>query len=432
MKKFLCLLISITILLSITLTGCGPKEEVSKADSQQTLQQSTKEEKNAEKVSLQFFHYQSEGQETFTQIVKKFEDANPNIKVEADLSGGDQYNTILKTKFAANESADIVGVHPGISQAVELAKAGYLEDLTSEVFTSSIDEGALRMASYNGKVFALPIDAAYIAAYYNKDIFAKLNINTPKTWKDFTDICEKLKQSKITPIAVGNKDLWVTQLIPYALAPTVIYSKNINFDKDMYDEKMKFNGPEWKKVMDMYMELNKKGYFNEGQLSTTYDQSLALFAQGKTAMTIMGTWAIKPIKDLNKDIKIGLFILPASDDGNNWASAAVGGMLAVSSESKYKAEAKKFLDFFMQKDNYDFYLVNTKNFPTVKGVTVNFDPAAEELTAQVKNSYNFLDQNWPAGVQDVMLKGFQEFFVGKSAEDVLTSMDKEWANRTKK
>lgn len=381
------------------------------------------------KVTLNFFHFQSEGQETFTQIVKKFEAANPNIKVEMDLSGGDQYKTILRTKFASNEAADIVGVHPGISDAITYAKAGYLLDLSKEAFIKNIQDGALRMGSYNGKVYALPIDTSYIAVFYNKDIFRKLNLSVPKTWKQFLEVGEKLKQNGITPIAIGNKDLWVTQLIPYAIAPTVIYSKNPNFDKLMYDGKAKFNGLEWKKVMAMYLELDKKGYFNEGQLSTTYDQSLALFAQGKTAMTIMGTWALNPVKELNKDIQIGLFVLPASDDGNNWASAAVGGMLGISANSKHKAEARKFLRFFIQQANYEFYLTNTKNFPTVKGMKVNFDAAANELASQVKQSYNFLDQNWPAGVQDVFLRGYQEFFSGKSADDVLTDVDKEWAKR---
>lgn len=437
MKKIISLALSVSLVLSLSLAGCGSKEEKKDASSSQATQQATtqaKQEETAtkENITLKFTHYQSEGQETFTQVVKKFEEANPNIKLEADLSGGDQYSTILQTKFAAGEAADVVGVLPGLSHAITYAKAGYLEDLTNEAFMKNIDTGALRMGSVDGKAYAMPIDASYIAVFYNKDIFEKNSLSTPKTWKEFNDLCEKLKQSKIDPVALGNKDLWVTQLIPYAIAPSVIYSKNINFDQDMYDGKAKFNGPEWKKVMDMYGELNKKGYFNKGPLSTSYDQSLALFAQGKTAMTIMGTWALKPIKELNKDIKIGLFVLPASDDGKNWASSAVGGMLGVFSNSEHKAEAKKFLEFFMQPDNYKFYLTNTINFPTVKGVTVDFDPAVQEFTSQISDSYNFLDQNWPTGVQDVFLKGYQEFFAGKAAEAVLTDCDKEWEKRTKK
>jgi raffinose/stachyose/melibiose transport system substrate-binding protein len=434
MQKFLCLVLSVFMCLTFILTGCGQNNGTqTEGSSPNTAQNSgvdtnsqTADNKSAEKVTLTLYHYYSEGQEVHTEMIKRFEQANPNIVVKADLSGGDQYKTMLKTKFAANEAADIVGVHPGVGDAITYAKAGYLEDLTNESFLKNIDEGALRMATYDGKVYALPLDASYIATYYNKDIFSKLNLGIPKTWQEFVSVCEKLKQNQITPIALGNKDLWVTQFIPYALTPTVIYSKNINFDKDMYEGKAKFNGPEWTKTMDMYMELYKNNYFNEGSLSTTYDQALALFAQGKTAMLIMGTFALKPIKDLNKDLKIGLFVTPASDDGNNWAASAVAEMIGISASSKFKPEAKKFLDFYMQQDNYKYYLNNTFNFPTVKGMTVDFDPTVAELLPQITNTYNFLDQNWPAGVQDVFLKGYQEFFAGKPASDVLSDVDKEW------
>jgi len=437
MKKIISLVLLVTILFLLLLTGCGSDKKVSdnsggQQDSQPVqTQEEKKETESKENVTIKFTHYQSEGQETFLKIIEKFQAEYPNIKIEADLSGGDQYPTILKTKLAAGEASDIIGVHPGLNNAITIAKAGYLEELTNEPYIQNIDPGALRMGSVDGKVYALPIDTAYIAVFYNKAIFKENSLSIPKTWKEFTDLCEKLKQNGIVPISVGNKDLWVTQLIPYALAPTVIYKNNVNFDNDMYEGKAKFNGPEWKKVMDMYGELLEKGYFNEGPLSTSYDQSLALFAQGQTAMIIMGTWALPVIKNLNNDIDIGLFVLPASDDGDNWASSAVGGMIGIFSESKYKDEAKKFLAFFMRDDIYEFYLSETKNFPTVKGFAVDFDPAAKELVSQVTNSYNFLDQNWPAGVQDVFLRGYQEFFAGRPAEEVLAECDKEWETRIK-
>ncbi len=433
MKKIVALALTASMVLTMALTGCGKSGDTTGQSSQETTGQAATSatQGKSEPVTLKFMHYQSEGQEVFTKIVDDFMAANSNIKIEADLSGGDQYKTILKTKFAAGEAADIVGVHPGMAYAIAFAKAGYLEDLTNEAFMKDIDEGAKRMATDNGKVYALPIDASYIATLYNKDIFARNNLSVPKTWKEFLDVCGKLKQNNITPIAIGNKDLWVTQIIPFAIAPTVIYSGNINFDSDMYAGKTKFSGPEWQKILEMQMELNKNKYFNDGVLSTTYDQANALFAQGKAAMTVMGTWVLNPIKEMNKDINIGLFVFPASEDGNNWASSAVGGMLGIYANSPHKAEAKKFLEFFMSKDVYSNYLRSTSNFPTVKGVTVDFDPAAQELSSQVTNTYNFLDQNWPAGVQDTLFKSIQENFAGKDTKAVLEQLDKEWANRTK-
>lgn len=53
------------------------------------------------------------------------------------------------------------------------------------------------------------------------------------------------------------------------------------------------------------------------------------------------------------------------------------------------------------------------------------DPAAQDMVAPLKvGSYNFLDQNWPLGVQDVMLKDIQSVFAGSmSISQMLQDMD---------
>ena len=53
------------------------------------------------------------------------------------------------------------------------------------------------------------------------------------------------------------------------------------------------------------------------------------------------------------------------------------------------------------------------------------DPAAQEMVAPLKaGSYNFLDQNWPLGVQDAMLKDIQGVFAGSmSTAQMLQDMD---------
>lgn len=48
------------------------------------------------------------------------------------------------------------------------------------------------------------------------------------------------------------------------------------------------------------------------------------------------------------------------------------------------------------------------------------DSAAQEMIAPLKvGSYNFLDQNWPVGVQDAMLKDIQGVFAGSTRLSLL-------------
>lgn len=148
-------------------------------------------------MTLKIFHYQNEGIQTFTKIIHDFEETHPNIKVQADISGGDQYDTILKTRFLSNESMDIVGIHPGKNTAITYAQGGYLKELSNEPFLQGIDSDALKMGLYNGKYYGLPIDISYIVCFYNKKIFQENGLSIPTTWNQYLALCEKLKSQSV-------------------------------------------------------------------------------------------------------------------------------------------------------------------------------------------------------------------------------------------
>ena len=59
-------------------------------------------------------------------------------------------------------------------------------------------------------------------------------------------------------MALGIKDQWVDQLIPYAMAPTAIYSSNPTFDADMFAGKSTFANSPWTQMMQDYLSLNQK------------------------------------------------------------------------------------------------------------------------------------------------------------------------------
>ncbi len=44
--------------------------------------------------------------------------------------------------------------------------------------------------------------------WYNKSLFKKLDLSPPDNWEQFEHVCEKLKHTGITPVYLGNKDLW--------------------------------------------------------------------------------------------------------------------------------------------------------------------------------------------------------------------------------
>lgn len=378
-------------------------------------------------VTLKFFHWLTDTGTVVADIMKRFHAEYPNITVQVSLLPTDQYETVLKARLAGGDAPDVFGVFPG-AKFYPYAKAGYLADLSHEPWVPRVLPGAKRVTMYtDGKVYSLPMDENAIGVVYNKQIFSQHGLTVPTNWADFLTLCEKLKSAGVTPLALGIKDQWVDQLIPYAMAPSAIYRANLNFDTQMLAGTTTFAQSAWTQMMKDYLDLNTHGYFNQGGLGTTYVQSTQLIAAGKAAMAVNGNWILAPIKQLNPNLQLGMFPLPYVQTGQPiWVSSAVGTTTGISSTTKHPAEARKLLQFWARPDIMALYLKEKVAYSSFTDISnPALDPAAQEMVAPLKvGSYNFLDQNWPLGVQDAMLKDIQGVFAGSmSITQMLQNMD---------
>lgn len=401
-----------------------------------TAAPAAEEAEAAEEITLTMYHwFGPEVRETIEEINRRFSEKYPGTTVEYESAPTDMYRNIIKVKLASGDAPDIFGVFPG-TEVVEYSAAGHLMDLSDEPFIERFMDGSLQVTrGEDGKVYSLPVDQNVIGAVYNRDIFEKAGVEVPETWNELLAVCEKIKAAGYYPLALGNADLWVTQLLPYALVPGMVYADTPNFDQLVYEGKKKFNSPGWSKVLERYIELDEAGYFQPGVLSTTYDQTIQLMAMGKAAMVVNGNWIIAGIREANPDLDLGMFAFPsaATSSDESWISAAVGITIAGYRDTEHPERVKDYLEFWSEPEIVSLYLNAKKAFPTVRGIEVDFDPAANEISKVLakSNTAPFPDQNWPSGVQDVFLKGYQSLFSGAmTIPEVLDSVDEEWVKRT--
>ncbi|MFQ7551442.1 MAG: extracellular solute-binding protein [Blautia marasmi] len=57
---------------------------------------------------------------------------------------------------------------------------------------------------------------------YRKDVFEKYDLEVPKTWDDFLNVCQTLKEKEEIPLIVAGKENW--QLMRYLFC-AVAYDK---------------------------------------------------------------------------------------------------------------------------------------------------------------------------------------------------------------
>ncbi len=413
-KKFIqYVLIACSIL--VLFSGCGKaakEEQVTEAE---------------EHIMLRFFHYQAEAEDAFNRVFDAYEKEHPNVKIVSEFLNTESYNATLDARIATKECPDIIGVHPGFSQVIPLARAGYLVDLSGQVCLSDISESCMKTATLGDGIYGVPTDQSYICTFYNKDIFDAYDLSVPETWDEFLDVCQVLKSEGITPISLGYKDTWIRVLIPYALAPTTIYRYDNDFDDAMYRGQKHFNGAEWNNTLIKLKELINNGYVTEDFLKTSYDQQLSAFANGQAAMMIMGSWGVSLIQNMNENCDFGLFITPASDDGINWISSSVGGMLSVYEDSEQKEAAIDFLNFFLQNDEvYGQFLEDTENLSVRTDFSIVSDSELQELVTDIPGSYGFLDVNWPYAFSEEFRIMIEAISMGMDTSEALESLDNVW------
>ena len=386
---------------------------------------------DAEPVTLEFYHWFGAdlGETTIKQINGIFHQLYPNVTVEFETADTGTYEQVINTRLSADDAPDIFGVFPG-TKFHPKAEAGFLTDLSDQPWVDNLMGGGKFAATFEDKIWGYPTDANVIGVIYNKAIFEEVGLEVPTTWEEFQAASEALKGAGYIPVSLGLQSAWVTQLIPYAMAPSGIYRDMPDFDAKMYAGEATFVGSPWQQMMEEYVAMGEAGYFNDAALGTDYNLSTDLMANGEAAMLVQGNWALAALADKAPELELGMFPLPYDNGGDVWVSAAIGGLLAVSSKTEHPEEALNYLKFWASPDVQEIYLTAKEAFPASVGINPVLNPAAAEMLPYMQiGSYPFLDQNWPAGVQGVMLEGIQSVFAGEiTIEEMLAEMDEAWAD----
>jgi len=358
------------ILIIGIFTGCS-KNDGKQADNMGSVQSSSTTGKGSDEVVyLHIMHWNDMPQ----IVIQKFENDNPNIKVQFEKFTVDKFMQVIKTRIAAQELPDILGAQE--NDFPVFVKEGIYLDITNEDFLNNFYDSAKEelIAFGNGKAYAIPTNAWSMGIFINADMFRQNGIAIPENYDDIIAAAAKFKEKGISPFVQGIKDSWcVNQMsIPQfklQLEDPEFYDKVKTGEAKWTDDGMVKAYQEW---ADLFAA---KGMMYEGSMGLTYEQAYQVFEQGKVPMWPMGTWASSLFTDKDGNAKkfdFDMDFIPqyANKPGEEPINAgtAIGAMYAISASSKNVNEAKKFFDWLTKSENAEL-LVKTNGclFP-VKGI----------------------------------------------------------------
>lgn len=426
MKKSIGIFLS-CIMVGTLIFGCGSTTSKSSTNAKDKAEQG---EKN---IALDVILVT--GHEAFETSINNYMKENPNVEVNIQKMPTEQFKTVIKTKFASNDAPDILPIFSG-EENISYFDNGYIADLSDMTdVINRFEKGAdSTLRTQQGNLYGLPVEKQLILGFYNKDLFAKYNLDVPTTWEKLMDVCETFKKNGITPIAMGHKDEWTTQMISYGLNATSVQEADPEFYKGIADNTKKFvESTGFLDTLTKYNELIDKQYIQEGSLSTTSDQQYEMFVREEAAMTFTGTWGSEVIDSLKPGFKVGGFELPGNDGEIFGASASINGGYGISAKSDNIEEAKKLLAYMVSAETLQEYLKGKGPSPYTD-VKVELSDAIQECVDMEEGQglYQFDNVYWAAGVQEVFFKSVQEMIAGqKEPLDILQAMDDatEKANR---
>ena len=373
-------------------------------------------------------------QGSIEEVIKAFEAANPGVKVNFTTSGADQYQAQIRTQLSSGTAPDVMTVWPGNGNpgaTYVLAKPGYLLDLSDQPWAAKLPDAFKQVAQYEGKTYNALFGLNGIGAVYNDEALSKSGLKAPTTWTELLGFCRDAAAKGTPAYALGIQDNWVTQLVLYGLAATVVFGQDKDFNTKLAAGQTTFAGSAWTQAMAKYQEMNTAGCFQKNPLGTSYEASQTLAATGKTLGIVQGNWIIGQLKGKNPNGKFTMTPLPATDDPATFLMpAAAGAGYGVNAKAKNKELALKFITFVMSPEGMKLFNEKQGSLPTLPDAGTTVDPGLKQLTTFVQENRTvpFMDQLWPnAKVQQTMLSGLQEVFSNQATPDaVLKDMDAEY------
>lgn len=345
--------------------------------------------------TITFWHNASagEGRQYWENLAKSFESANPGTKVEVQAIQNEDFAGKLQTAMQDPASGPDVFMSLGGAKTQEMIDAGQVMDLTDKISdTVKTDmKTTLSAATFDGKVYGVPVSVEPGGMWYSKDLFKKAGVSdVPTTYEDLLADAKKLKESGTDAIALGAKDAWPAAHWYYWLVLRECSSEV--YDKSVQDHD--FSNECWVNAGKKLQELKDLKVFNDGFLTTTAQQgansSAGLLANHKAAMELMGAWEPGVLKDLTPDQKpmadLGFFTFPEVAGGEGEPGALMGGVTYFCVNPKASQTSIDFVNYMGEKKNQEDY---AKAFSTIPAS----EPARGVVTDEsLKQVIEYLDK----------------------------------------
>ena len=343
---FVLLLAALLFLAACQSSGESTSTEAEEANSEKSAGTETETEDN--EVTLNLWFPGTGHIETAVQdIVTKFEEENPNIKVEVEAIPWADYFQKLSVGYAGGTAPDIHGI--GFGQLIYTVMEDQYMDLNQFIEEDNWDgkddmfESILEAGQFEGGQYGLLFPEVR-PMVWRKDFFEEVGLDPEQPPQSIDEIFEFANKLKVIDEEGDTTRAGIN--ISTQQGEQNFFSLLMLLGQDLYEP----NGnPLWDNPDAIELQERLVDLYNDGAIIPSHSQQLEgnPFSNSQAAMSFESSPGIQELSDAVGIENIGWTVPPAGPDGDRTA-LMLGTFLTMSKNTDHPDEAWELIKFWFE------------------------------------------------------------------------------------
>lgn len=305
---------------------------------------------SGDQVEIRFSWWGDTGRnEIYEEIVDRFEEENPDIRVMREFGGWNDYWTRLTTQVGGGNAPDVMSMHQFYvsdyaNRGALLPLDDYVEDGTID--QSLFEEPVIESGRVGDDLFMISKGVTMPGYVYSPALFEEHGVEQPEdgwTYEDLQRIGEEFTAATDGEIR-ATADYSGGQLQPNF----AYYVRQTGYDLFTEEGTLGFEAGVLTDWWTMWSEWREADLIPDAALSSELANATLeenFFATGQTAMVQVPANQLHLYQDLFED-ELEIIAMPGLSDGEP-GEIIEGAYLTISESSNHPEEAARFIDFFV-------------------------------------------------------------------------------------
>src|SRR5215468_6573920 len=281
-------------------------------------------------------------------LVAMWNEKNPDRKINLTYIPHAEMVAKLAQAIASGDVPDLMGMD--LIYAPQFEKAGQLVDITDKIGSlpelKTASPGHMMVATFDKRLYGVPLYADVSALFYNRDLFEKAGLDPNKPPRSLPELREYA--DKITALGGDIKGYYLPGSCAgcniFTVGPLMWASGAKIEAKDAGDEPLVGDGVA--KVLQFERDMVKAGDVHASDRAENGETFHLQFGSGKVGMMGTGNFNITLARDQNPKMHFGIGLLPGMEAGH-YASFIGGDLVVVPKGSKRVSDAIDFMKFIL-------------------------------------------------------------------------------------